>query len=83
MPATPNPAVQGTFGIMKTIALALSLLLCAFIGSAHASYALVKFNVVLLQPGFVLQERAPDINALAGYIKAVEEASRAALNEQE
>lgn len=68
---------------MKTLARTLSLLLCVFSGAACAADALVTFNVVLLQPDFVLQERAPDINALAGYIKAVEESGRAALIEQE
>lgn len=57
----------------------LVALLCVISGSAWASDALTKYGLVLLQPESVLQERAPDINALADYIKSLEQAGRGAL----
>lgn len=46
---------------------------------AWAAEPLTNFNVVLLQPSAVLEERVPSIDAMAEYIKAVEAASREAV----
>lgn len=55
-----------------------------FIVSTHSTFAdaeetLHTFNVVLLQPDFVLQERVPDVPALSNYIKAIEGAASSAV----
>lgn len=45
----------------------------------RAAEPLTNFNVVLLQPSSVLEERVPSIDAMAEYIKAVQAASREAV----
>ncbi len=56
----------------------LVLLLSLICAPAWAAEALTNYKVVLLQPQWVLQERAPDIPALAGYMKAVLSSAQAA-----
>jgi hypothetical protein len=51
--------------------------LSAAAGWVQAAEPLTNFNVVLLQPSAVLEERVPSVDAMAQYIQAVE----AALNE--
>ena len=56
---------------------------CAFLlvaaASAQAAEAISHFNIVLLQPSRVLEERVPNIDAMADYVKAVEAAAREAV----
>ncbi len=57
---------------------------CAFLFSvavacAHAAEPFTHFNVVLLQPGAVMEKRVANIDAMADYIKAVQAASREAV----
>lgn len=59
------------------------LLLLTFASSAFASEPLTQLNIVLLQPSSVLEERVPNIDAMAEYIKAIQAASRAAVIESE
>ena len=47
--------------------------------AAHAAGPLTNFNVVLLQPSSVLEERVTSVDAMAEYVKAVEAASREAV----
>lgn len=58
---------------------ALAFLLAATCVSAQAAEPLTHFNLVLLQPSAVLEERAPNIDAMADYVKAVELAAREAV----
>ncbi|BCB26149.1 hypothetical protein SKTS_10350 [Sulfurimicrobium lacus] len=46
---------------------------------AYAEEALHTFNIVLLQPDFVLQERVQDVTALSTYIKEIESSVSGAL----
>ncbi len=46
---------------------------------AHAAEPITNFNVVLLQPGAVMEKRVANIDAMADYIKAVQAASREAV----
>ncbi|MCV2369128.1 hypothetical protein [Roseateles oligotrophus] len=46
---------------------------------AQAAEPITHFNVVLLQPSAVLEERVPSIDAMAAYVKAVEAAAREAV----
>jgi len=46
---------------------------------AQAAEPITKFGVVLLQPGAVLEQRVPSVDAMADYIKALEAASREAV----
>lgn len=46
---------------------------------AQAAEPITKFGVVLLQPSSVLEERVPSVDAMADYIKAIEAASREAV----
>jgi len=63
--------------VFRILAFALAMSLPSH--SALAKEALHIFNIVLLQPGIVLQERVPDVAALSGYIEGIEGAvSRAA-----
>ena len=57
----------------------LFIFLWLLASTAYASQPLTNFNVVLLQPGVVLEKRVPNIDAMADYIKAVEAASREAV----
>ena len=57
----------------------LFIFLWLLASTAYASQPLTNFNVVLLQPGAVLEKRVPNIDAMADYIKAVEVASREAV----
>lgn len=63
-----------------------SLLLCLvwFVAAlasepTHAAEPLTQFNVVLLQPTAMLEERVSQVDAMAAYIKAVEAAAREAV----
>ena len=54
----------------------------AFMATAACAYAaepINNFNVVLLQPSAVMEQRVADIDAMADYIKAVQAASREAV----
>ena len=62
---------------MRFLALSISLLLAAF--SARAAEPFTNFNVVLLQPSSVLEERVASVDGMADYIKAIEAASREAV----
>jgi len=62
---------------MRALLLSLCLLLVS--AWAHASEPLTVFNVILLQPSQVLEERVPDVDAMAAYVKAVEAAAREAV----
>ena len=46
---------------------------------AQAAEPFTNFNVVLLQPSDVLQERVPSVDAMADYIKSVQSAARDAV----
>lgn len=59
--------------------LLLPLLLVAAAFGAHAAEPLVNFNVVLLQPGSILQERVPSVDVMAEYVRSVEGAARNAV----
>lgn len=61
---------------MRPGLLALALLLGAP-AHAQASEPLTQTNLVLLQPSAVLEERVPNVDAMAAYVKAVEVAARA------
>lgn len=60
-------------------ALLLGLLLIAIAGPARAAEPLSQFNVMLLQPSAVLEQRVPSVDAMAAYIKAIEAAAREAV----
>jgi hypothetical protein len=62
---------------MRTLILSICFLMAA--ACARAAEPITKFNVVLLQPGSVLEERVPSIDAMAEYIRAVEAAAREAV----
>jgi len=62
---------------MRPLLAAILLLLAAV--AAPAAEPLTHFNVVLLQPSSVLEERVPSVDAMADYIKAVQAASREAV----
>jgi hypothetical protein len=62
---------------MRSLALIVMLAVAAL--CARASEPLTGFNVVLLQPSSVLEDRVPSIDAMADYIKAVQAASREAV----
>ncbi|MCV2354807.1 hypothetical protein LNV09_11625 [Paucibacter sp. B2R-40] len=49
----------------------LQLLVLVFAGAARAAPPLTNFNVVLLQPSAVLEERVPNIDAMAAYVRAL------------
>ncbi len=67
--------------IFRLIAAAsfVAALFAAACASAQAAEPLTHFNLVLLQPSAVLEERAPNIDAMADYVKAVEMAAREAV----
>jgi hypothetical protein len=50
-----------------------------FTACAQAAEPIGQVNIVLLQPSRVLEERVPDIDAMAAYVKAVEAAAREAV----
>ena len=50
--------------------------LCAAAAFAQAAQPLTKHNVVLLQPSAVLEERVTSLDAMAEYIRALEEAAK-------
>jgi len=54
----------------------LSLLALIATTSAQAAEPFKSFNVVLLQPNAVLEQRVPSVDAMAAYIQAVQAASR-------
>jgi len=56
-----------------------SVLLLLAAGFAHAAEPITNFNVVLLQPSAVVEQRVANIDAMADYIKAVQAASRDAV----
>lgn len=62
---------------MRLLVLSISLLLAAF--NARAAEPFTNFNVVLLQPSSVLEERVASVDGMADYIKAIEAASREAV----
>lgn len=62
---------------MRSLLLSGCMLVAA--ACAQAAEPLTNFNVVLLQPGAVMEKRVADIDAMADYIKAVEAASREAV----
>ncbi len=62
---------------MRFLALSFALLLAAF--NARAAEPFTNFNVVLLQPSSVLEERVASVDGMADYIKTVEAASREAV----
>jgi len=78
MPHSPDPQ---HIAKMFFRSLLLSLVLAAAFASepTHAAEPLTQFNVVLLQPTSVLEERVPEVDAMAAYIKAVEGAARQAV----
>jgi len=59
----------------------LLVLLCLFFAAAgaRATEPITAFNVVLLQPSAVLEERVPSVDDMAAYIKAVQAAAREAV----
>lgn len=59
--------------------LVLSLVFFVAASSARAAEPFTNFNVVLLQPSAVLEERVASIDAMADYIKAIEAAARDAV----
>ncbi|HEY6353444.1 MAG TPA: hypothetical protein VIY30_03060 [Burkholderiaceae bacterium] len=58
---------------------ALSLLLSVAALCAQAGGPITQFGVVLLQPGPVLEDRVPSVDAMAEYIQSIEAASREAV----
>ncbi len=56
-------------------------LLCLALAAlcAQAAEPLTRFNVVLLQPSAVLEERVPSVDAMADYVKAVQAAASEAV----
>ena len=64
-------------GNMRRLFIAVALFAaCAF---AQAAEPITHFNVVLMQPGTVMEKRVTSLDAMAEYIKAVEAASREAV----
>jgi len=62
---------------MRILVLSFVVLLAAF--NARAAEPFTNFNVVLLQPSSVLEERVASVDGMADYIKAIEAASREAV----
>jgi len=62
---------------MRFLVLSFAFLLAAF--NARAVEPFTNFNVVLLQPSSVLEERVASVDGMADYIKAIEAASRDAV----
>lgn len=62
---------------MRFVVLSFALLLAAF--NVRAVEPFTNFNVVLLQPSSVLEERVASVDGMADYIKAIEAASREAV----
>ena len=65
---------------MRLLAILASVLL-SFAASAATPYRME--NVMLLQPDFVLQERAPSVQSLSEYIRAVQGAAAGALADEQ
>lgn len=65
---------------MKLLAVLASVLLSST-GYAATPYRMQ--NVMLLQPDFVIEERAPSVHSLSEYIKAVQRAAEAALADEQ
>jgi hypothetical protein len=61
------------------ISLFFAVLLTAPFANAQAAEPFTNFNVVLLQPSDVLEERVASVDAMAEYIKAVQSALRDAV----
>lgn len=59
--------------------LVLFLLFGLPVPAAASPAALTHFNLVLLQPSQVLEQRVADVDAMAEYVKAVEAAARSAV----
>lgn len=57
----------------------VSFVFATIAACAQAAQPITNFNVVLLQPGAVMEKRVANIDAMADYIKAVEAASREAV----
>ena len=56
-----------------------SVLLLLAASCAYAAEPITNFNVVLLQPSAVMEQRVANIDAMADYIKAVQAAAREAV----
>jgi hypothetical protein len=69
--------VNGEGGVR---ALVVALLVWMAMPLAPAAEPITKHGVVLLQPSSVLEERVSSVDAMAGYIKAVEVAAHEAAN---
>ena len=65
---------------MKLLAVLASVLLSS---TAYAATPYRMENLVLLQPDFVLEERAPSVQSLSEYIKAVQGAAETALADEQ
>ena len=65
---------------MKFLAVLATILLSS---AASAATPYRTENIMLLQPDFVLKERAPSVPALSEYIKAVQSAAGRALADEE
>lgn len=65
---------------MRIVSLVLALSLLASVANAAPMAApLTRFNVVLLQPSEVLEQRVASVDAMAEYIKQIEAAARDAV----
>jgi hypothetical protein len=72
----PAPALKAFRWMARVLVAASFVAACA---SAQAAEPLSKFNLVLLQPSAVLEERVVSVDAMADYVKAVELAAREAV----
>lgn len=72
-PRAPLP----TLCALRTLVASFCLL--AATTCARATEPLTHFNVVLLQPSSILEERVASVDAMAAYIRAVEAAAREAV----
>jgi hypothetical protein len=72
-----SPAVRPDNAAMRRLLIVLFLLVAAT--CARAAEPITVYNVVLLQPSSVLEERVPNIDDMAAYIRSVQAASRDAL----
>ncbi|NZA26255.1 hypothetical protein H0E84_07635 [Luteimonas sp. SJ-92] len=65
---------------MKFLAVLVAMLLSS---AASAATPYRTENIMLLQPDFVLKERAPSVQSLSEYIRAVESATESALVDEQ
>lgn len=79
-PPRPSAFRGASFRVSSTVRRCLLLLFAAVAPPSAAAVEPYRVHgIMLLQPDFVLQQRAPSAEAVSGYIKAVQEAAEGAL----